>query len=112
MQVLRDDGMVDVSWSGLLNGDDGDGVAIGRFSDKTVQVTGTPGVGLNVHIEASHDGGTTWGRCHDPQGVLILIIDATPTVVQESPLLIRPLVAAGDGTTNVVVRIGAVLKGV
>lgn len=111
VQITRDDGMVDVSWSGLLNGDDGAGVAVGRFADKTVQVTGTPGVGLNAHIEGSNDGGVTYGRLNDPQGTPINIVDTAPVVIAESPLLIRPKIAAGDGTTNVVARIAAVLKG-
>lgn len=110
--VHNQDKTVTITWSGLLNGDDGAPVSVlGRYADKTVQVTGTPGAGLSVAIEGSNIIPESWGAMNDPQGVVLAIGDAAPVVIAESPRSIRPNVTAGDGTTNVVVTIVAAVKG-
>jgi len=46
-----DDGVQLVTWSGLLNGDDGAPVELPSHADRSVQVTGTFGAAGNVNIE-------------------------------------------------------------
>ncbi len=104
------DGVFVASWTGLLNTDTGVGIGMAKFPDKTVQVVGPFGTGGTVTIEGSNDGGTTWGVLHDPQGVDIAIQDSLPIVIAESPLLMRPDVSAGDGSTNCKVYIVGVAR--
>jgi hypothetical protein len=98
-------------WLGLDQNDDGEGVAIGRYADKTIQVVGAFGSGGDVDMEGSNDGGTTWGQLHDLRGTVISIGDSLPVVPEESPLLIRPNVSAGDGDTDLDVYIAFTVKG-
>lgn len=85
------------------------GVAIRcpQYTDKTVQITGTfgPGTltlqGSNVPIPGAND----WFTLTDPQGNGIAKTAASGETVVESPLWIRPIVSAGDGTTDLDVTI-------
>ncbi len=105
--------VVVASWTGLLNGDDGSLIRLGKWADKTVQVLGTVGVGGVVQIQGRNLTGGAWGQCHDPQGTLIAIAgdDNDPIVIAESPLEMRPFISAGDGTTDLDVHIVTVAKG-
>lgn len=94
---------VSVAWSGLLNGDTGLPVYAADYPEKTFQTFGTFGVGGTVILEASNDGGTTWAAMHTRQGANLSFTAAGLTVVGENPLLIRPRVTAGDGTTSLTV---------
>lgn len=95
------------TWSGLLNLDTGTPESVARFAAATVQVKGTFGAAGSVSIEGSNDGGTTWAIINDTRG------EASPATftaadvrrLNERPLLIRPNVTAGDGTTNLTVLI-------
>lgn len=111
--IHGDDKLGYAFWTGLTDdtSDVGEGVRIGRFPDKSVQVVGTFGTGGEVQIEGSNDGGTTWGRLRDPQGTLLAIQDSNLVLVGESPLLIRPVVSAGDGTTDLACYISFVERG-
>lgn len=95
-------------WSGLLNGDTGTPVYFADYSDKTFQVKGTFGAAGSVAIEGSSDGGTTWASLHDPQGNAIAQTAASIEMIAENPLLVRPNVTAGDGTTSLTVIINGV----
>ena len=104
-------GVHEFKWTPLLNGDDG-GIAGPKsgapsLPDKTVHVTGTPGVGFSMNIEGSNDN-TNFVTLTDPQGnaLTFTTVDVIE-VVQENPLYIRPNVTAGDGTTSVTVIIAA-----
>lgn len=90
------------TWSGLANLDDGDPVAMSAYSDRSVQVTGTFGVGGNCRIQGSNDG-VNWAVLTDPQGNDLNITSAKIEAVLEVTRLIRPLITAGDGTTNLAV---------
>jgi hypothetical protein len=110
--VTQDDKTVICTWTGLLNGDDGAPVNLARYPDKTVQVTNTFSVGGNVVIEGSNLATPEYGDLHDPQGgVLSTITTKENLVIAESPLRLRPRVSAGDGSTDLVVTIVAVLRG-
>jgi len=99
-----------VSWIGLLNGDDGAAVAIGRHYDKSVQVVGTPGAGLVLKIQGSNDGGVTFSDLNDIAGVVISFSAAGIELIAEDPLLIRPNITGGDGTTDMDVHISYPVK--
>lgn len=98
---------VRVAWDTLTEADEGVGVAIADYSDKTVQVVGSFGTGGSVAIEGSNDGGTTWSALHDPQGTVIAITAAGMELIAENPLLIRPNITAGT-TVDVDVFINGV----
>lgn len=109
--AMQDDKTVIVTWTGLLNGDTGKPVNIARFPDKTIQVTGTFGAGGDVDMQGSNLTTPVWGQLHDaPGGTIISIGDNLPLTIAESPLLIRPDVAGGDGTTDLTVTIVAVVR--
>lgn len=93
------------SWTGLLNGDDGDPLAMPNAADRSVQVIGTFGVGGNLRIEGSNDGGTTWATLTDPQGNALDVTAAKIEMITEITELVRPRVTVGDGTTNLAVHI-------
>jgi hypothetical protein len=95
-----------VTWSGLLNTDTGEGIALQTYMDRTVQLKGTTGTGGAVTMEGSNDGGTTWGALTDPQGNS-LVLDAVGEIeaISELPEMIRPRVSAGDGSTNLTVTV-------
>lgn len=95
-------GVVSKTWAGLLNTDDGQGVEAASLASISVQVVGTFGVGGEVTWEGSNDGGTTWValRFQDAQSLAAKATDSTIIAVAERPLLIRPRVTAGDGTTS------------
>lgn len=91
-----------VTWTGLLNGDDGERAELAAFSDRSVQFTGTFGTGGSVTLEGSNDG-TTYFALSDPQGVAITRTAAGLKAVSELTRFIRPRVTAGDGTTSLTV---------
>lgn len=113
--VMLDDGTGYVLWEALGNGDNGKPVAVGRFTDKTVQVVGTFGDGGDVDMKGDNSTatfGATYGALHDPQGNAISIGDTDPLLISESPRYIAPDVAAGDGTTDLDVYVFFAVKGV
>lgn len=97
-------------WGPMANGDTGKAVYFADYSDKTFQVKGTFGAAGSVSLEGSNDGGTTWAALHDPQGNNIAQTAASMEVIAENPLLVRPNVTAGDGTTALTVIINGVKK--
>lgn len=99
--TAQDGPYVIVTWSGLLNGDDGAPITYVDYPDRTAQVTGTFGAGGNLRIEGSVDG-TNYAALTDPQGNDINITAAKLELVTEIVKQIRPRVTAGDGTTSLV----------
>lgn len=89
-----------VAWVGLANGDDGDPVQLGAFSDRSVQFSGTFGSGGTVVLEGSNDG-VNYVVLTDPQGNSISKTSASLEAVAESTRYVRPRVTAGDGTTSI-----------
>ncbi|MEY4375866.1 MAG: hypothetical protein RJB26_416 [Pseudomonadota bacterium] len=94
-----DDGVQLVTWTGLLNGDDGAPVELPTHSDRSVQVVGTFGAGGSLSIEGSNDG-TNYATLNTPASVALAITAAGIKAVLELPRYIRPRVTAGDGTTS------------
>lgn len=96
-----------VSWA-LANGDSGAPFDGASFADRTIQVTGTFGVGGNARIEGSLKETAApvdadYGTLTDPQGNALDITAAKLEAVSEMTRLIRPRITAGDGTTALVV---------
>lgn len=92
-----------VVWSGLLNGDSGDPVAMPGSSDRSIQFEGTLGVGGTIVLEGSNEETpTNWHLLTDPQGNDISKTAFDLEAVTELTRWVRPRVTAGDGTTNLV----------
>ena len=88
-----------VTWTGLLNGDDGSPVDWLKFGDRSIQFIGTFGTGGSVRLEGSNDG-TNWAPLTDPNGNDIIKTAAALEAVTEVTRWVRPRVTAGDGTTS------------
>lgn len=93
-----------VTWTGLLNGDDGAPVQWVDYADRCVQAIGTFGAGGSITMQGSNDG-TNWATMADPQGNNLTFTAAKLEQVLELPRYVRPIVTAGDGTTNLTVTI-------
>lgn len=90
-----------VTWTGLLNGDDGSAVELYGSTVRSMQITGTFGSGGTILIEGSNDG-TNYATLTDPQGNAISKTAASIEAIEEVTRYIRPRVSAGDGTTTLV----------
>lgn len=90
------------SWAAMANTDTGTPVRCAQYSDRTIQVFGTFGVGGTLRIEGSNDG-TNWAALKDPQGANLEFTAAGIKLASEAPVFVRPVVAAGDGTTALTV---------
>lgn len=98
---------IKTQWGPLANGDTGAPENLFGFTTLTVQVKGTFGVAGSVSIEGSNDGGTTWVTIFDNRGAgaALTFTAAGLRSVNDRPVLIRPNVTAGDGTTALTVII-------
>jgi hypothetical protein len=94
-----DDGVQLVTWTGLLNGDDGAPVELPTHSDRSIQVVGTFGVGGTAVLEGSNNG-TDWAPLSTPASVALSLTAPGLKAVLELPRYVRPRVTAGDGTTS------------
>ena len=91
-------------WEALQNGDDGEPLKFVQYTDKSVQVYGTFGVGGSLRFEGSNDG-TNWAVLTDPQGNDLNLTTSKIEMVTEATLYVRPVVTAGDGTTSLSVLV-------
>lgn len=87
-------------WSPLANGDDGQALQYGAYTDRSVQFAGTFGTGGTVVLEGSNDG-TNWQPLTDPQGNTISKVAPSIEAITEATRYVRPRVTAGDGTTAI-----------
>lgn len=80
------------------------GAAIEQFgeADRSVQITGTFGVGGTVVIEGSNDG-VNYHTLKDHLGVALSITAAGLYSVDQIVRYLRPRITAGDGTTALTV---------
>ena len=77
------------------------------LSDKCIHFKGTAGAGGTAKLQGSNDGATvpvfggiTLALLRSPDSVVISATGESLFQILESPVWIRPLVTAGDGTTN------------
>lgn len=93
--------IVYVTWSGLLNGDDGAPVALPAMDLVSFQVTGTPGAGGSVQMEATNEATpANWAIVGAALTAAGMAYPADYAVARN----FRPRVTAGDGTTSFVVN--------
>lgn len=90
-------------WTGMVNGDIGSALELPSYPDRSVQVTGTFGVGGSLQIQGSLDG-DNWFPLNDPQGNALSIAAAKIESIQELARFMRPVVTAGDGDTALTVH--------
>lgn len=107
--IIDANGSVDIAWAGLLNGDSGSLVTIGRDYWKfTMQVVGTFGAGGTILLEGSNDG-TNFTTVKDVNNAAVSVIDTSMIRVEGIPRYLRPRASAGDGTTNLSVLLHGVI---
>ena len=100
--VNTDRGQV-ITWTGLLNGDDGTPVGVGEdFADRSVHILGTFGTGGTALVEGTLDG-TNYGTLTDSTGTALSVTAAKLRAVVEIVKYIRPRISAGDGSTDLTV---------
>jgi len=62
---------------------------------------GTFGASATITMQGSIDGGTTWFTLKDPNDADATLTAAGAVVLRDKPLLIRPNLTSGDGSTDV-----------
>jgi hypothetical protein len=93
---------VSITWTGLLQGDNGDAVDYSNFINKTFHVFGTFG-GATITCQGSNDG-VNWAPLSDVTGNNLSLTSTKPMRrTDDIPRYVRPLVAGGDGTTSLTV---------
>lgn len=93
---------VRITWTGLLNGDSGEAVTFGVYTDRSVQVVGTFGAGGSVTMQGSNDN-TNFVALSDARGNALAINSARIEQIEDLSYSIKPVVTAGDGTTSLTV---------
>ena len=91
-----------VQWAGMTNGAVGVPVNLVEFSDRSVQVEGTFGVGGNVAVQGSNDL-VNYELLRDPSSTVLNLTAVGLHGILELSGAIRPVVTAGDGTTSLTV---------
>lgn len=91
-----------VTWSGMVNGDDGQPFILPQYADRSVQVEGTFGAGGTVVVQGTIDN-SNWRTLNDPYSNAISMTVPKIEAISELVNGIRPIVTAGDGTTNITV---------
>lgn len=98
---------IEVTWSGLLNGDVGDAFDLQGYFISSVEWEGTPGAGFQGQTQisnkpASVGAPTQWSNITALQ--VTSSAEVVPTSMTPYAMQVRPAVTAGDGTTNMTCR--------
>lgn len=107
--VKENTSVIVATWAGMDSSDTGAHADLGAYTDKTVTVTGTFGAAGSVTIEGSNDG-TNFFTMNDYLGTDATFTSAGMMLLMENPRYIRARTTAGDGTTNLTVKISASLR--
>lgn len=94
-----------IQWGPLANGDAGEAIPFSQYADKSIQLTGTFGVGGSLRFEGSNDGGINWAPLTDVQGNALNLTSEQIKQITEVTDLTRPRVTGGDGTTALIVSL-------
>lgn len=86
-------GVTLATWADLSGSENGDPVSVVRWSDKTLQVSGTF---TSITVQGSNDG-TNWATLHDAQGNDLAPTAAGIEFIAENPLLIRVVSVGAAG---------------
>lgn len=112
-RTLDQRGVFTTQWNPLTTTDaDGAPSSNARFSDRSVQVSGTFGAGGSVSIQGTNQVDAAglpinWLTLTDQAGVALAITAASIRTILQVSRFIRPFVTGGDGTTNLTVTITA-----
>lgn len=93
-------GVILVKWTGLANGDTGSPYRAPNYNDKSVQVNNTFGTGGSVTVQGSNDS-SNYDSLRATDGNVLTFSASGLEQVLENPVLMRPNVTAGDGSTNI-----------
>lgn len=93
---------VRVTWEGLGQGDEGEAVTYGVFTDRSVQVFGTFGAGGSVTMQGSNDN-ANFVALTDPRGNALSISSPRLEQIEDLSYSFKPVVNGGDGTTALTV---------
>ena len=102
LPIQGDNSFLKIVWPNLFLTDVGDPFTLAQYADRSVQISGTFGVGGTLIFEGSING-ATYDILTDPQGNNLSFTSGKIEAISELVLLIRPRVSAGDGTTNLTV---------
>ena len=91
-----DAGVLVATWAALTDGEAGDWVDAGRFSDFAIQVSGTLG-GATVNIQGSVDK-VVAANLNNPQGSAIALTAAGVAQILENMRYVRPNVVGGTSS--------------
>lgn len=86
-------------WEGLDSDDDGEALEMPAWADRSVQVIGTFGAGGTISFKGSNDG-TNYEILQDIEGAALTFTAAGLRSVLELTRYVKPVVTAGDGTTD------------
>lgn len=95
-----DDNTVRITYTGLTTADDGEPFQLPEYSDRSVQLTGTLGVGGTMAIEGANDDVPTYQTLTDQNDNNLSLNALKTEQVMQVTLRTRPRPTAGDGTTN------------
>ncbi len=73
----------------------------GAVLDMMVFAKGTFGASATITMQGSLDGGTTYFTLKDPLDADVTLTAAGGKALRDKPLLIRPALSSGDGSTDV-----------
>ena len=93
-----------IAWENLQVGDSGAGVTFSMCADRSVQVSGTFGVGGSLSIQGSNDG-VNWYTLTGLTGHDLTFTTGGISMISEITQYIKPVITAGDGTTDLTVTI-------
>lgn len=89
-----------VTWTEIGQSDTTIAVQLGAFPDRSVQVVGDFSGAASLTIEGSNDG-TNYEVLTDPQGDSLTFTAAGLKAIVEIPRYIKPVLASGDGSTDI-----------
>lgn len=90
-----------ITWTAVTGSDVGEAYEYGKFSDKTVQVTGT--FGDTLTIQGSNDG-TNFVTLTDNTGTALDFTGAGIKLIAENPRFIRPSAGVSITSVNVIIQ--------
>jgi hypothetical protein len=88
-------------WDDVTPSDTAEPLQAAQYTDKSVQVFGTFGVGGAVSFQGSNDG-VNWAVLTDPQGNPLVFTSAKIEMVSEATMMVRPVIT-GDASTSLTV---------
>ena len=105
--TVGNNGAVTVFWEGLLQGDDGNFVDVSGYTDMTVHSDGNYSGSGSITMQGSNNAVAVFSLTEPGNTAISLTADTVGSLIVEQPIYMRPLVASGDGSTDIDVWISA-----